>query len=380
MNAAKVRALRTKVFNGTLPKPDALAALGLSWDDVNQMRHLAGLPPAFDPSKINAERIMPNTPFTVDQLANSVLDAIGQPLVTVSGEVKRTPTGQPRQLSASTVSAWMASVRHLMRELDGALDVVRALNDHERVIRHLESSSNTAASLSTRLHYITALAKYVPELGRQLDAAALKAYRTHAAQARKAERERDVDRTDDPDHAVRAFPDVVAAVPRIADKFGRHSLEHLAALLHTEIVGLRDDLKAIRWFHNQDDVPDGLDNYYVVSSGRVRIAKFKTSDFFPPYDVILRPATRQTVKESLVVKPRRYLLGKATVSRLIKRAFEAVDMPTVSGVTAIRHSRITHEIKKNPSPANMRKVAEKFKHDHTTSMNYFRRTAPADDQ
>ncbi len=79
------------------------------------------------------------------------------------------------------------------------------------------------------------------------------------------------------------------------------------------------------------------------------------------------------------MKPRRYLLGKATVSRLIKRAFEAVDMPTVSGVTAIRHSRITHEIKKNPSPANMRKVAEKFKHDHTTSMNYFRRTAPADD-
>lgn len=363
------------MFKGGVPKPDTVAGLGLTWDDVNVMRKLSGHPPLPDPAAVRQPRIRRDKPITLEQLANSALDAIGQPLTTVSGEPKRKPNGEVRTLSASTVSAWMAVLRQLLRELDGQDDVVAALKDHERVIAHFERTSHTPASLSTRLHYITAVSRYVAEIGRQMGEPALQAYRDHAAKARTAEKDRDVDRTDDPDHAVRAFPEIVAAVPRIADKLGRHSLEHLAALLHTEIVGLRDDLKGMRCFGTQAEADAaGLDNYYVVDTGRVRIAKFKTSDFFPAYDVKVRPATRQVIRESLAMKPRRYLLGKATVSKLVRRAFEAVDMPTVSGVTAIRHSRLTHEIKKNPSPANMKKVAERHKHDPKTSHQYFRQT------
>eukprot|EP00873_Tetraselmis_striata_P034702 jgi/Tetstr1/454966/TSEL_041827.t1 len=369
--------MRTKVFNGAVPKLEAVSGLGLTWDDVNVMRKLSGQPPLPDPAKSKSQRIKSGKPITVEALANSALDAIGKPLLTVSGEPKRTPSGEVRTLSASTVSAWMAVLRLLVRQLDGQDDVMKVFNDHERVIKHLEASSNTASSLSTRLHYITAISRYVPEFGRQLRAAALAAYRNRAAKARSTERDQEVDRTDDPDHAVRAFPEIAAAVPRIADKLGKHSLEHLAALLHTEITGLRDDLKGLPWYHKQEDVPDGAKNYYVADTGRVYISKFKTSQFFPPYDVRVRPAVRQTIRESLAMKLRRYLLGKATVSRLIKRAFEAVDMPTVSGVTAIRHSRISHEMRKNPAPANMKKVAEKHKHDPRTSSNYYRQTVRA---
>ena len=372
---AKIRALRTKVFSGGVPKPETVSGLGLTWDDVNTMRKLSGQPPLPDPSKTKGPRIKKDKPITVDQLANSLLDAIGEPLRTVNGEVKRTPSGDVRTLAASTVSAWMSSLRLILRELDGLDDAVSVLKDSDRVIDFLERTSHTPSSLSTRLHYITSVARYAPELGRKLGEPALQAYRDHAAKARAAEKERDVDRTDDPDHAVRSFPEIVAAVPRIADKFGKHSLEHLAAALHTEIPGLRDDLKGLRWVSGQDEADaSGQPNYYVVESGRVFISKFKTSQSFAPYDIKLRPSTRQTIRESLAMKPRRYLLGKATVSKLIKRAFEAVGMPTVSGVTAIRHSRISHEMRKNPSPANMKKVALKHKHDPRTSHQYFRQT------
>lgn len=367
------------MFRGGVPKPETVSGLGLTWDDVNNMRKLSGQPPLPDPAAAKQPRIRKDKVISLEQLANSALDAIGQPLTTVAGEPKRKPNGEVRTLSASTVSSWMAVLRLLLRELDGQDDVVAALRDHERVLAFLERTSHTPASLSTRVHYITAIARYVPEVGRQLGQPALQAYRDHAAKARTAERDRDVDRTDDPDHAVRAFPEIVAAVPRIADKLGRHSLEHLAALLHTEVAGLRDDLKGLRWFAGQAEADAaGLDNYYVVETGRLRIAKFKTSDFFPPYDLKVRPGTRQVIRESLAMKPRRYLLGKATVSKLVRRAFQAVDMPTVSGVTAIRHSRITHEIRKNPSPANMKKVAERFKHDARTSHAYFRQTVRQD--
>lgn len=371
---ARIRALRTRVFRGVLPKPEALESLGLSWDDVNEMRRLAELPPVPDPGKGRSSgRIRADRPFTMEQLATAALEAIGSPLLTVSGEVKRAPSGKERTLSAGTVNCWLAAIRRTLRALDGQDDVGAALRDHARVLAHFKATSHTPASLSTRVHYISALSKYVPELGRQLGDA-LGAYRAAAAEARKAEREVDVERTDDPEHAVRAFPEIAAAVPRIADKFGRHSFEHLAALLHTEVVGLRDDLKGLPWYHAESDVPDGTPNYYVADSGHLRIAEFKTATFFPPYDLILRPATRQLLRESLAMRPRRYLLGKATVSRLIKRGFEGVGLPTVTGVTAIRHSRITHEIRKNPSPANVRKVAERHKHSHEMSMSYFRQT------
>lgn len=372
---AQVRALRTRIFAGRVFTPDRLAETGLSWAEFNAIRDLAGLPPLSEPRDLADDKVAVGRPVTIERLAGSLLDVIGGPMVSVTGQVRRTPRGEPRTVSATSVNLWVSFVRMLARELDREADVLAMFDDHRRVVRFIATISRTDSSYSTRLHYLLSVIKYVPEFGRQVAGRAVEEYRARATAARDAERTAVLERTEDTEHAVRAWPEIAAALPRIAQHFGRHSLEHLACLLHVEVAGLRDDLKAMPWYREPADVPDPAPaNYYTVSTGRILITAFKTAGFHPAYDVRLKPATRNLVRDSLLAKPRRHLLAKGTTSRLIARAFKAVDMPTVKSVNSIRHSRITHEMKRNPAPANLKRLASLFRHDPQTSMLYFRAT------
>lgn len=129
--SARLRALRTKVFDGVVPNLDSVTGLGLTWDDVNVMRKLSDQPPLPDPSK---SRTLPQSKkISIEHLSQQALDAIGKPIVTVSGDAKRTPKGDVRTLAASTVSSWLAATRKIIRDLGGDDDVVKTLNDHKRV-------------------------------------------------------------------------------------------------------------------------------------------------------------------------------------------------------------------------------------------------------
>lgn len=374
----RVRALRAKAFEGKLPALESLEAAGLDWASFNDMRREAGLSPVAHPDKVRSRPVRDSDKdFTLDQLTTSLLALVGTPLLTDDGQPKRTPEGRVRTLSAITVNSWIQLVRMIVAAVGDPKRVMASLRDSDRVVAFLKTRSHTPASLATRLYYLAGLQRYVPEYRRLLGPAALEAYRDSAALQRDEAREDGIGKTEDPDHAVPAFPRLLAAVPLVAETFGVHSMEHLAARLHTEVVGLRDDLKAVPVFDDAASVPDGTENHYAVDSGRLVISVFKTSYMFPPYDVRLRPDTAALVRASLRKKPRKYLLGKGSNSPLVRRAFQAVGLEDARNVMDVRHSMLTHLLDGNAGLAHVRRVARRFKHDVKTALGYVRVTNDA---
>jgi site-specific recombinase XerD len=117
----------------------------------------------------------------------------------------------------------------------------------------------------------------------------------------------------------------------------------------------------------------------LLKEGRLVINKFKTSYMFPPYDVKLKPGTATLVREFIAKQPRKYLVGKVSLSKILKRAFNAVGLDDVDSVMDIRHSMLTHMLNGNASLAHVTRVAKKFKHDVKTALAYVRVTKSGND-
>lgn len=59
----------------------------------------------------------------------------------------------------------------------------------------------------------------------------------------------------------------------------------------------------------------------------------------------------------------------------VAKTFSSVGIPAI-GVRAIIHSWITNLLGKNPSEANVRRFAKRFKHNPTTTLRYFQGGPP----
>ena len=107
--------------------------------------------------------------------------------------------------------------------------------------------------------------------------------------------------------------------------------------------------------------------------GKLVIADYKTSTIHNrPYEFKLTEGLAGIIRRSLAEKPREFLLGKGSAGRIVKRAFEAVGLPSI-GVNPIRHSLITDLLRTSGAgAANIRRVAHMFRHSPEMTTRYVR--------
>eukprot|EP00873_Tetraselmis_striata_P027981 jgi/Tetstr1/448245/TSEL_035533.t1 len=153
---------------------------------------------------------------------------------------------------------------------------------------------------------------------------------------------------------VEPLDEIKKGLDEIGNKFGKQSDRYLEAKLQK-----------------------GIKNFYVPQTRKLVIAEFKTAKSYPPYEFKLSAENADLVADSLKRKPRKKLFP-ARVGRRVAAAFEDVGLDV--GVNTIRHSWITTLIGSNPSEANVRRVAAKFKHKAVMSLRYFRGAPPSEEE
>jgi hypothetical protein len=175
---------------------------------------------------------------------------------------------------------------------------------------------------------------------------------------------------------VPSITSIRAKLPAIKRLFGAPSAEYIGALLQTSIVGLRDNLGSVRITDSEDEASP---NFYNPATGHLVIRDFKTRGLFPPYDQILDNKLRKEVASSLEKRKRTHLVSArgGSIGTVISRAFSAVGLQV--GVMTIRHSMETAllSVRNGASAANVKRVADQFKHSTDTASRYFRLTSPA---
>ena len=314
------------------------------------------------------------------------LDEIVGKISALKGETKLDKTGQPvrkagvvQKIEDSTVKQMRDKFGLIARTIGCATeddDIVACLRDTDKAVAKMRDRWPKDVSFKTAAGNIVSLSKYIPGFGEALGAAPLKVYRDLMMGNIKSSTEEAVARTET--RTVTPIGKIRTAVRAVANKYGKTSPEAIATNLQTNLDGLRDNISGVAIVKTPRDAEfRDIKNYYVPSTKRLYVSKFKTSKEFPPYDFTLNDTIANTIAKSLKDNPREYLVAKTGVGRLVKKAFEEVGLPGV-GVNEIRHSQITDLLKKKQGEAHVNHVARLFKHSPTMTLRYVRGENPND--
>ena len=400
-----------RIVAGKVPQKKTLEKYGISPEEVNRSRRENGFEPVDfgmfhvtcrkdDCVQVPAEAPAPQTPEPeevpvsspalrnkaragdkVTKLGDvrtriSMLE--GEPKLDKNGEVVR-KNGVIQNIEGSTVKQMRDKIDLIARTIGcaGASDdLVECLKDTDKAIAKMRERWPKDVSFKTAVGNIVSIAKYIPGFRQALGAAPLKKYRDLMLGAIKTSTDEATARTET--KSVVPIKSIRAKAKEVAKKFGEASLEAIATNLQSNLVGLRDNLSGVSIAKSARDAKSrGLVNYYVPRTKSLVITKFKTSKDHEPYRFTLNESIAKAIAKSLKENPREYLIAKTGVGKMVKKAFEKVGFDGV-GVNEVRHSQITDLLKKNPSEANVKRVAEQFKHSPMMTLRYYRGEDPND--
>eukprot|EP00873_Tetraselmis_striata_P022521 jgi/Tetstr1/442785/TSEL_030869.t1 len=335
-----------------VPRAATLAKWGISAEDVNRIRAQKDLPPLDFGNEPPEAQVHPKSSGsqTVQDILAKV-DAIrGKQMIGRNGKPAKKPDGSPKIISDSSVDQYKRGVRAIaeIAACGAGEDFGKCLRDHEAVIAKVRDRYPKENSFKTIIGSIVSTAKYIKPFRDTLGQEAHDAY--HEAMG----------------------------LDEIGNKFGKQSDRYLEANLQVDLAGIRDDLSSVAIVQSERTAQQkGIKNFYVPQTRKLVIAEFKTAKSYPPYEFKLSAQNADLVADSLKRKPRKKLFP-ARVGRRVAAAFEDVGLDV--GVNTIRHSWITTLIGSNPSEANVRRVAAKFKHKPVMSLRYFRGAPPSEEE
>jgi len=357
-----------RIAEGIQPTVDVLDRLNISEDEMNDIRQAAGLSPL----------IRPGGHLTADKLLKMIEQLAGKPQLQKDGKTpKTTLNGELRILSTQTVRNYAAHIRRIIREI-GCENDLTCFKDAERVIESVgmrgdsaPTSYNTQAAVMCAIKSIT---KYIPDFKAIVGDDALRIYTEELERLNRILVADRIERTERESESVPDISDLRDAVKSIEKKFGSASREYLAAYLHTQLPGLRDDLIGIRIHPDRESARSAPpeENLYIRGNGEIHIRSFKTRYLYPPYLFRLTKAQKDVVERSIQDNPRDTLLGNTTNSRVIRKAFRAVGFIDKVTPMVIRHSMETDMLGDNPSAKNINRVAKLFRHSPEEATMYIR--------
>eukprot|EP00873_Tetraselmis_striata_P006677 jgi/Tetstr1/426941/TSEL_017154.t1 len=194
--------------------------------------------------------------------------------------------------------------------LEEIIAKIEALTGRRQINAHGSRYTNS----STKRDYFNRIyspSKYIPEYKAAIGEEALAKYHArmlvHAKKVGEETTQRTVTGT------VLDISVIKSRVPAVKEKFGAASAECIAALLQTNLWGLRAELGTVKVI-NRESQARTYPNYYLRPEGKLVVRKFKTMQQFPdkPYTFPLNESLKRQVEASLVARPRAYLLmGKS---------------------------------------------------------------------
>jgi hypothetical protein len=296
----------------------------------------------------------------------------------ITGKQQITPLGKPakkkdgtaKMLLDSAVKQYGGGMR-LIGEITGCGDkddFVACLRDTDMVIAKLRKRYPKDSILKKSLGVLTASAKYLPDFRRALGEDAHQVYRDNMVLAIKAAEAESIEQTES--RSIIPIDRIKSALADVRKKFVEGP-KFIEAMLQVQHAGIRDDLGDISVVESERKAKQqDSENYYVPRTKRLVIRSFKTENEHSPYEFTLTSEQAKLIDASLAKNPRTKLFKRGVGTR-VSRTFKTARHPQI-GVNVIRHSWITNLLGNNPSEANIRKIAERFKHSPTMTTRYFR--------
>eukprot|EP00873_Tetraselmis_striata_P013929 jgi/Tetstr1/434193/TSEL_023304.t1 len=287
-----------------------------------------------------------------------------------------------KTLSQTTINNYITTMRRVVKVVMKCSpnDLVKCLREGDKVVRAIESRYTNSSTKRDYFNRIYSPSKYIPEYKAAIGEEALAKYHArmlvHAKKVGEETTQRTVTGT------VLDISVIKSRVPAVKEKFGAASAEYIAALLQTNLWGLRAELGTVKVI-NRESQARTYPNYYLRPEGKLVVRKFKTMQQFPdkPYTFPLNESLKRQVEASLVARPRAYLLmGKSVdnTGAILKKGLGVA-------VNDIRHSRISDMLKtedpNNYSLAKVQRVADCHRHSLATTLSYWRDTViPNEDE
>eukprot|EP00873_Tetraselmis_striata_P018093 jgi/Tetstr1/438357/TSEL_026924.t1 len=280
-----------------------------------------------------------------------------------------------KTLSQTTINNYITTMRCVVKVVMKCSpnDLVKCLREGDKVVRAIESRYTNSSTKRDYFNRIYSPNKYIPEYKAAIGEDALAKYHArmlvHARKVGEETTQRAVTGT------VLDISVIKLRVPAVKEKFGAASAEYIAALLQTNLWGLRAELGTVKVI-NRESQSRTYPNYYLSPEGKLVVRKFKTMQQFPdkPYTFPLNESVKRQVEASLAARPRGYLLKQTSVDNtgaILKKGLGVA-------VNDIRHSRISDMLKtedpNNYSLAKVQRVADCHRHSLATTLSYWRDT------
>jgi hypothetical protein len=391
-----LRRMLGRVATGTVPQLLKLQEYDLSEADINTARETAGLPKvAFGvfplrprggaqiPTPIAASRaalpVAPSGPAATADSPGEELDLkeIVRRLTALDGvanKLSRSGVDTGEKLASQALIKIAAGLDRVARQSGIENDIIAGLRNYPHTIDAISKRANNVNTLKTNLNFIVASAKYLPELQQAIGPDAMAAYRGDMVAGIQASKKEEVLRTESEEHRIPSISAIRAKLPLLRQKYGFESPEYIGALLQTSIVGLRDNLGAVKL--TKSDVAEPP-NYYNRNTGHLVIRDFKTQGQFPPYDEVLSDDLRRAIESSVAERKRTYLIGQRAgkLGPVLSKAFKSVGLK--AGVMTIRHAMSSDMMSAGGAgAANIQRVSKAFKHSADMATRYMRLIAP----
>ena len=160
-------------------------------------------------------------------------------------------------------------------------------------------------------------------------------------------------------------------------KLKKGSPEHLLLAFYTKVPPVRAEYFDMRLIFDGDKIPDD-GNYIVMKCGKLVIHDFKASGTCPPIETIISEEVMGWVRESLIIKPRKYLFvtptenkayGRTQFSQWAGRTLTKIFNKPMN-LTVIRHIYITHMIAIKTPVSELNQLAKNMGHSRTTQRMY----------
>eukprot|EP00873_Tetraselmis_striata_P036790 jgi/Tetstr1/457054/TSEL_043717.t1 len=287
-----------------------------------------------------------------------------------------------KTLSQTTINNYITTMRRVVKVVMKCSpnDLVKCLREDDKVVRAIESRYTNSSTKRDYFNRIYSPSKYIPEYKAAIGEEALAKYHArmlvHAKKVGEETTQRTVTGT------VLDISVIKLRVPAVKEKFGAASAEYIAALLQTNLWGLRAELGTVKVI-NRESQARIYPNYYLCPEGKLVVRKFKTMQQFPdkPYTFPLNESLKRQVEASLVARPRAFLLMRKSVDNtgaILKKGLGVA-------INDIRHSRISDMLKtedpNNYSLAKVQRVADCHRHSLATTLSYWRDTViPNEDE
>eukprot|EP00873_Tetraselmis_striata_P021325 jgi/Tetstr1/441589/TSEL_029817.t1 len=327
-------------------------------------------PPAGEPSPL-AEEPEPNCgrDMTLEEIIAKIEALTGRRQINAHGVTTA------KTLSQTTIDNYITTMRRVVKVVMKCSpnDLVKCLREGDKVVRAIESRYTNSSTKRDYFNRIYSPSKYIPEYKAAIGEEALAKYHArmlvHAKKVGEETTQRTVTGT------VLDISVIKSRVPADKEKFGAASAEYIAALLQTNLWGLRAELGTVKII-NRESQARTYPNYYLRPEGKLVVRKFKTMQQFPdkPYTFPLNESLKRQVEASLVARPRAFVLMRKSVDNtgaILKKGLGVA-------VNDIRHSRISDMLKtedpNNYSLAKVQRVADCHRHSLATTLSYWRDT------